>query len=106
MTTFDKREQNFEAQLVHDEKLRFKAIARRDKWVGLWAAQKLGKKGAEAENYAATVVAANIERGGDEVFNKIRADFDKAGVKQSDHQIHRKLDELLAAATAEVKASG
>ena len=106
MTTFDKREQNFEAQLVHEEKLRFKAIARRDKWMGLWAAEKLGKKGAEAENYAATVMSADIERGGGEVFNKIRADFDKAGVKQSDHQIHRKLDELLAAATAEVKASG
>jgi hypothetical protein len=106
MTTFDKREQDFEAQLVHEEKLRFKAIARRDKWMGLWAAEKLGKKGAEAENYAASLMRAKIERGGDEAFNKIRADFDKAGVKQSDHQIHRKLDELLAAALAEVKVSG
>ncbi len=105
MTTFDKREQAFEAQLAHDEELRFKAITRRDKWIGLWAAEKLGKKGAEAESYAASIVSANIERGGDEVFKKIRADFDKAGVKQSDHQIHRKLDELLAAAIAEVKVS-
>jgi hypothetical protein len=104
MTTFDKREQAFEAKLAHDEELKFKANVRRNKWLGLWAAEKLGKSGAEAENYAASLIAADLEETGDEdVFKIVRADFDKAGVAQSDHQIRRKMEELLLAAVAEIK---
>ncbi len=105
MTTFDKREQGFEAQLAYEEGLKFKAVARRDKWFGLWAAGKLGKSGAEAEAYATLAVQAGIAGGAEQVFEKVRADFDKAGVQQSDHQLHRKLEELLASAVAEVKAA-
>ena len=103
MTTFDKREQAFEAKLAHDEELKFKANVRRNKWLGLWAAEKLGKVGVDAENYAATLIAADLEEAGDEdVFRMVRADFDKAGVEQSDHQIRRKMEELLHEAVVEI----
>jgi hypothetical protein len=103
MTTFDQREQAYEAQLAHDEALKFKATARRNTWLGLWAAEKLGKTGADAEAYGAVLVAAEIKENGDEsVFRIIRADFDAAGVTQSDHQIRRHMDELFAKATKEI----
>jgi hypothetical protein len=107
MTTFDKREEGFEKQFAHDEELRFKATARRNKLVGLWAAEKLGLSGAEAEAYAKEVVVAALEKSGDDaVFRKIRADFDAKGIAQSDHQIRRTMDEMMAKAVAAVKASG
>ncbi len=105
MSTFDKREDGFEKKFAHDEALRFKAEARRDKLLGLWAAEKLGKTGAEAEAYAKSVIVADLEEAGDEdVFRKIRSDFDAAKVEQSDHQIRRTMDELLARAVAEIQA--
>jgi hypothetical protein len=105
MTTFDKREEGFEKKFAIDEELRFKANARRNKFLGLWAAQKLGLSGAEAEAYAKSVVMADFEEAGDEdVFRKIRKDFDAKGVKESDHQIRRTMDELMAKAIQEVKA--
>jgi len=107
MTTFDKREEGFEKQFVHDEELKFKAVARRNRMLGLWAAQKLGLSGAQAEAYAKEVVMADFEEPGDhDVFRKIRRDFDAKGIAQSDHQIRRTMDELMAKAVAEVKASG
>ena len=107
MTTFDKREEGFEKQFVHDEELKFKAVARRNRMLGLWAAQKLGLSGAQAETYAKEVVMADFEEPGDhDVFRKIRRDFDAKGIAQSDHQIRRTMDELMAKAVAEVKASG
>jgi hypothetical protein len=107
MTTFDKREEGFEKQFAHDEELKFKAIARRNKLLGLWAAEKLGFSGAQAQAYAKEVIMADFEEAGDnDVFRKIRRDFDAKGVMQSDHQIRRTMDELLAKAIAEVKASG
>ena len=106
-TTFDKREEGFENQFVHDEELKFKAVARRNRMLGLWAAQKLGLSGAQAEAYAKEVVMADFEEPGDhDVFRKIRRDFDAKGIAQSDHQIRRTMDELMAKAVAEVKASG
>jgi hypothetical protein len=105
MSTFDKREDSFEKKFAHDEELRFKAVARRDKLLGLWAAEKLGKTGADAEAYAGKIVAADVEEAGDEdVFRRIRKDFDAAGVAQSDHQIRRTMEELLARAVSEIKA--
>ena len=107
MSTFDKREEGFEKKFAHDEELRFKALARRDKLLGQWAAEKLGKSGAAIEAYAAEVVAVDLEEAGDEdVFRKLRADFDAAGVAQSDHQIRRTMDELFAQVMAQVKTTG
>jgi hypothetical protein len=105
MTTFDKREEGFEKQFAHDEELKFKAMARRNKLLGLWAAEKLGHTGADAEAYAKEVVMADFEEAGDDdVFRKIRQDFDAKGVAQSDHQIRRTMEELLATAVAQIKA--
>ena len=107
MTTFDKREEGFEKQFAHDEELKFKATVRRDKLLGLWAAEKLGLTGPAAEAYAKEVVMADIESTGDhDMFGKIRKDLDAKGVSLSDHQIRRTMDELMARAIAEIKASG
>ncbi|WP_339831898.1 DUF1476 domain-containing protein [uncultured Parvibaculum sp.] len=96
MSTFDKREDGFEKKFVHDEELRFKANARRNKLLGLWAAGLLGKSGADADAYAQEVVASDLKAAGDQdVFDKVRADFDAAGVAQSDHQLRRTMDELM-----------
>jgi hypothetical protein len=105
MTTFDKREEGFEKQFAVDEELKFKATARRNKLLGLWAAEKLGLSGAEAEAYAKDVVTADFEEPGDQdVFRKIRRDFDAKGVNESDHQIRRTMDELMAKAVQAIKA--
>jgi hypothetical protein len=104
MTTFDKRKDAFEEKFAHDAELQFKAGARRNKLLGLWAAGLLGKTGADAEAYARTIVAADFEEAGHEdVFRKVRADFDAAGVQQSDHQIRRTMDELMATAIEQIR---
>ena len=105
MTTFDKREEGFEKQFAVDEELKFKATARRNKMLGLWAAGKLGLSGAEADAYAKEVVVADFEEAGDhDVFRKIRRDFDAKGVHESDNQIRRTMDELMAKAVQDIKA--
>jgi hypothetical protein len=107
MTTFDKREEGFEKRFAVDEELKFKANARRNKLLGLWAAERLALAGAAADAYAQEVVMADFEEAGDDdVFRKIRKDFDAKGVKESDHQIRRTMDELMAKAIAEIKAAG
>lgn len=107
MTTFDKREEGFEKKFALDAEQRFKAEARRNKLLGQWAAGLLGKTGADADAYAKTVVAADFEEAGDEdVFRKIRGDFDAGGVQQSDHQIRRTMDELMATAVNQIKGQG
>ncbi len=107
MTTFDKREEGFEKKFAHDEELKFKANARRNKLLGLWAAEKLGLAGPAADSYAKEVVAADFEESGEEdVFRKIRKDFDAKGVAQSDHQIRRTMDELMETAIAQIKTAG
>jgi hypothetical protein len=107
MTTFDKREEGFEKQFAHDEELRFKATARRNKLLGKWAAEQLGLSGADAEAYAKDVVMADFEEAGeDDVFRKIRADFDAKGVKVSDEDIRTRMHQLLAQAVLEVRKSG
>ena len=100
------REEVFERKFAHDEELKFKAMARRNKLLGLWAAEKLGKNGDEADAYAREVVASDFEEAGDhDVFRKIRKDFDEGGVQQSDHQIRRTMEELLATAVRQIEAS-
>lgn len=103
MSNMNDRERAFENKFAHDEELKFKAMARRNKLLGLWAAEKLGKSGADAEAYAKEVVMADFEEAGDEdVFRKVRGDFDAAGVDQSDHQIRRTMEELLAVAAEQI----
>lgn len=105
MTTFDKREEGFEQQFAHDEAMRFKATARRNRLLGLWAAAKLGLAGADAEAYAKDLVLEEFAEGDHDVFQKVRRDFDAKGVVQSDHQIRRTMDELMAQAIKHVKTS-
>ncbi|MGY4307543.1 hypothetical protein ACVIJ6_004786 [Bradyrhizobium sp. USDA 4369] len=103
MTTFDKREDAFEKQFAHDEELKFKAEARRNKLLGLWAAEKLGKSGADADAYAKEVVAADFEEAGDaDVLRKVLGDLSAKGV--TEQEIRAKMSELLTAAIAQIKA--
>jgi hypothetical protein len=105
VTAFDKREGAFESKFAHDEELRFKATARRNKLLGQWAAEKLGYSGAAADTYAKDVVASDFEEAGDDdVVRKIIADFAAGNVAQSEHQIRRTMDELMATAVAQVEA--
>ena len=91
MTTFDKREEGFEKQFARDEALKFKASARRNKLLGLWAAEKLGLSGAQAEAYAKEVVMADFEEPGDnDVFRKIRRDFDAKGIELAGETLLRR----------------
>jgi len=107
MTSFDDRQDKFENRFAHDAKLKFKAEARRNKMLGLWAAELMGKSGDEADAYAKEVIMSDLEEAGDEdVFRKIRGDFDAAGIEQSDHQIRRHMDEFLAKAVDEIQNEG
>ena len=105
MPTFDKRGDGFEKKFVHDEELRFKALARRNKLLGLWAADLMGLTGDAASPYAQEVIAADFEEAGDEdVFRKIRRDFDARNIDQSDHQIRRTMSDLLDEAVRQLQS--
>ena len=105
MTTFDKREEGFEKKFAHDEELRFKANARRNKLLGLWAAEKLGLSGSAAEAYAKEVVVADFEEAGDDdVFRKVRKDFDAKGIAQSDQELRKTMIDLMGLAIEQIKA--
>ena len=105
MTTFDDRKDTFERKFAHDEELRFKATARRNKLLGLWAANKLGKSGGEAEAYAKSVVMADFqEAGDDDVMRKIQADLEAGWLSHVEPELRRVMNELLEQAVAEVSA--
>jgi hypothetical protein len=105
MTTFDKREEGFEKKFAHDEELRFKANARRNKLLGLWAAEKMGLSGPAADAYAKDLVVADFEEAGeDDVFRKLRKDFDSKGVAQSDQEIRKAMVDLMGQAIDQIKA--
>ena len=105
LSGFDKRERAEEGKFALDQELRFKANARRNKLLGLWAAEQLGKTGEAAAAYATEVVKSDFEApGDDDVFRKVRGDFDKAGVQLTDHQLQRQMTELMETAIAQVKA--
>ncbi len=100
MTTFDERENAFEAKFARDEEMQFKARARRNKLLGLWAAEKLGKTGADAEDYAKTVVVSDFEEPGHEdVVRKVSGDL---GSLSSDDEIRAKMAELMGEAKSQV----
>ena len=105
MSGMDDRADAFEKKFAHDEALQFKAEARRNKLLGLWAADLMGKSGEDAQDYAKEVIRSDFEEAGDaDVFRKIRGDFDAAGIAQSDHQIRRTMDELMAEAIQQIKS--
>jgi len=102
---FEKREEGYEWKFAHDEELRFKAIARRNKMLGEWAAKKLGLTGAAGDSYAKEIVMSELADGDHDVFKRIRHDFDSKGLAVSEHEIRRTMDELLQQAIAQINAS-
>jgi hypothetical protein len=105
MTSFEDREKSFERKYALDEELRFKSNARRNKLLGLWAAEKMGLSGDDAQGYAREVVKADLEAPGEEdVFRKIRRDFDAKSIDQSDHQIRRAMADLMVEAVRQIEA--
>ncbi|MBK5198519.1 MAG: DUF1476 domain-containing protein [Methyloceanibacter sp.] len=105
MTSFEDREKGFERKFAHDEELKFKANARRNKLLGLWAAELMGIKGDEAQAYAREVIKTDMELPGEEdVFRKIRRDFDAKKVEQSDHQIRNKMADLMGEAVVQLES--
>jgi len=102
---FEKRQKGFESKWAHDEELRFKVFARRNKLLGVWAAGELGLKGDAAAAYSKEVVAADFEEAGDDdVFRKVRKDFDAKGIKKSDQDIRSTMTALMEQAVAQIKA--
>ena len=104
MTTFDKREEGFEKKFALDEEKKFKAEARRNRLLGLWAAEKLGMTGDAAATYAKEVVASDFEEAGDgDVVRKVLGDLAAKGVAMTEPQLRVKMDELMAAAVAQLQ---
>lgn len=105
MSTFDKREEGFEKKFALDADQKFKAEARRNKLLGLWAAEKLGIAGDAAAAYAKEVVASDFEESGDaDVVRKVLGDLTAKGVAMTEPQLRVKMDELMATAVMQVKA--
>lgn len=104
MTTFDDREKGFEAKYALDQDQEFKAVARRNRLLGLWAAEKMGLSPESAEEYARAVVRADFEQPGEEdVFRKIDQDFRGAGLQVSEGEIRSKMDELGSIARDQIR---
>lgn len=105
MSGFDKRREGYESKFAHDQDLKFKATARRNKLLGLWAAEKMGLTAEQADAYAKEVVKADFEEVGEEdVFRKIRKDCDAKKVDVSDHQIRREMEDLMHKAVEQVQS--
>ncbi|MCP5082290.1 MAG: DUF1476 domain-containing protein [Alphaproteobacteria bacterium] len=105
MNTFDNRKDGFEKKFAHDEELQFKATARRNKLLGLWAAELMGLAGDDAKAYSMEVVKSDFEEAGDEdVFRKVRGDLDAKSIDQSDHQLRRTMEELLVTAMEQIQS--
>jgi len=103
MGIFDQREESFENAYVQGREFRFRAKARRNKLLGLWAAGKIGASGAAAEAYIDELVAAATAKNADDVVvSRVMRDFMAVGILQSEHQIRRHMDEFLAQATTEI----
>ncbi|MBU6164973.1 MAG: DUF1476 family protein [Alphaproteobacteria bacterium] len=101
MSSFDDREKAFESKFAHDEELKFRILARRGKLIGLWAAEKLGKSGEAAEDYAKSVLLSDLEVPGDaDIIAKLLGDLAALGV--GEHDIKAMLAEKLAQAELQV----
>lgn len=108
MSTLDDREKGFERKFAHDAEMQFKAEARRNKLLGLWAAEKMGITGEAADTYAKEVIAADFEEAGDEdVYRKVSGDLSAKGVNVTEAEIRGQMRTLLAEAKAQLmKESG
>jgi hypothetical protein len=105
MTTFDDREQGYERKFVEDEALEFKATARRNKLLALWASELMGLEEQGRQDYAAAIVRADIAAAGDEdVLRRVYSDLEGAGLNVSEGQVRGKMDELLAVARGQIQA--
>ncbi len=104
MAQFDDRRDAFENKFAHDEDLRFKATARRNKALGLWAAEQLGRSGPEADSYAKSVVMSDFEEAGDgDVLRKVRTDLEAGGIAMTEIQLRAKMDELMTRAIEQIQ---
>src|SRR6185312_12537291 len=104
MTTFDERESSFEAKFKHDKELQFRVNNRRNKLLGLWAANLLGIHGADAENYAKEVVKSDFAAPGDhDVLHKVLGDFQAKKVEMSEHRLRKQMDDLMKIATDQIQ---
>jgi hypothetical protein len=107
MTTFDDREMGFEAKAAHDEEVEFKAQARRDRLLALWAGERMGLSGESLQDYVTAVWRADLKSPGDEdVYDKVMADLQAKGATVSGAELRAKMDELLAEARRELAAGG
>ena len=107
MTSMDGREKGFENKFAHEKEVGFKAAARRNKLLGLWAAELMGMDREAAAAYAKSVVVSDLEEKGDhDVFRKVRADLDEKKVELSDHLLRKQMDELLDAAREQIQQEG
>ncbi len=103
MASFNEREKGFEAKYSHDEALRFKVGARRNKLLGLWAAAQMGLSGAAADAYAKEVVRSDFEApGDDDVLRKVLGDLTAKKVAATEHGVRRRMDELMVEAKAQL----
>ena len=103
MTTFDNREKDFEAKFKHDEELKFKVMVRRNKLLGLWAAEHLELEAEAADAYARQVVEADFEEPGEEdVFRKVFGDLEAKGAGVSEHQVRKQMEELMGTAQTQI----
>ena len=105
MSMFDDREKGYEGKWKRDEELRFKVTARRNKLLGLWAAQKFGMEGGDADAYAKSVVVADFDRpGDDDVVEKVLADFAKYDLEMTDHGLRKEMARLMDEASRQIEA--
>ena len=103
MTGFDEREKGFEAKYRLDQEARFKISARRNKRLGLWAAERMGMSGASAEEYAKEVVVADFDKPGDaDVLEKVLDDFTEKGLGITDIQVREQMDKLTETARQQI----
>ena len=103
MAGFDDREKSFESKWAHDEELRFRVFARRNKLLGLWAADLMGLGGAQADEYAKEVISADFQEAGDEdVYRKVKGDFDAKGIDVTEHHLRRRMQDLLEDAHSQI----
>ncbi len=105
MSTFDEREKGFEAKYKHDQDLQFRVMARRNKLLGLWAAELMAIAGADAETYAKEVVVSDFERpGDDDVLEKVHGDLIAKGLDLSGPDVRKEMERLLDVARQQIEA--
>ena len=107
MSTFDEREKAFENKFKRDQELQFKVTARRNKLLGLWAAEQMGVKGDAAEAYAKEVVVADFDKpGDDDVVSKVVKDFAAKGVGHDGDKVRREMERLMGVAKEQLAKQG